>query len=197
MDRKKRNRLPRVSETPMLLRFSIKKNGKTTVIRIVVLVFLAKRSMLFIFLFFYFFIFIYFHFLFIFFTHFFHNLEPICGRLKMKEWEEVDRSYDMWTSTLALYETKTQDRHRARRYEGMLEWYDPLSLGRSNAGPAISFATCMRAPEAWTDRGSPDPWVDQLLLSCEVRSLSFQVPLSATLREALQLLPAEVARIEL
>jgi hypothetical protein len=55
----------------------------------------------------------------------------------------------------------------------------------------------MRAPEAWTGRCSPDPWVDQLLLSCKVRSPSFHVPLSATLREALQLLPAEGARTEL
>ena len=115
----------------------------------------------------------------------------------MKEWEEVDRSYDMWASALALHAERAQDIHYARRYEAMLVWHDPLSLGRSNAGPAISFATCVRAPEAWTDRGSADPWVDQLLLSCEVRSLSFHVPLSATLREALQLLPAEVARMEL
>jgi len=116
---------------------------------------------------------------------------------KMKEWEKVDRSYDLWASAIALHDARAQDRHYARMYEGMLEWHDPLSLVRSNTGPAISFATCMRAPEAWTDRCSADPWVDQLLLSCKVRSPSFQVPLSATLREALQLLPAEVARTEL
>ena len=107
----------------------------------------------------------------------------------MKEWERVDRSYDLWANVIALHEERAQDRHYARMYEGMLEWHDPISLVRSNTGPAISFATCMRAPEAWTDRGRPDPWVDQLLLSCKVRSLPFQVPLSATLREALQLRP--------
>ena len=107
----------------------------------------------------------------------------------MKEWEEVDRSYDMWASAIALFEARAQDRSLSRRYEGMLEWHDPLSLDQSNAGPVISFATCIPAPEAWTDRFQPDPWVDQLLLSCQVRSLPFKVALSATLREALQLLP--------
>ncbi len=115
----------------------------------------------------------------------------------MKEWERVDRSYDLWANAIALHEERAQDRHYARMYEGMLEWHDPLSLVRSNTGPAISFATCMQVPEAWTDRYEADPWIDQLLLSCKVRSPSFHVPLSVTLREALQLLPVEVARTEL
>ncbi len=115
----------------------------------------------------------------------------------MKEWEEIDRSYDLWASAIALHEERAQDRHYTRMYEDMLEWHDPLSLAWSNTGPAISFTTCMRAPEAWTDRYEADPWVDQLLLSCKVRTLPFQVPLSATLREALQLLPAEGAHTEI
>ena len=106
----------------------------------------------------------------------------------MKEWEEVDRSYDLWASAIALHDARAQDRHHARRYEGMFEWHDPLSLRHSNPGPAISFSLCIRAPEAHTHRSNPDPWVDQLLLSLSLRSLSFKVPLSATLREALQLL---------
>jgi hypothetical protein len=117
----------------------------------------------------------------------------------MKEWEEVDRSHDMWASAIALHGAMAQDRTLARRYEGMLEWKErPLSLGHTNEGPAICLANnsirrlqheASGAPEAWTDRCNPDPWVDQLLLSCKARWLSFKVPLSATLREALQLLP--------
>lgn len=97
---------------------------------------------------------------------------------EMKEWEEVDRSYDMWASAIALFEARAQDRSLSRRYERMLEWKErPLSLGHTNEGPAM------------TDHYNPDPWVDQLLLSWQARLLSFKVPLSATLREALQLLP--------
>ena len=99
----------------------------------------------------------------------------------------VDRS-DMWASAIALREEWMQDISYARRYESM------LSFGHTNEGPTIYFANNSisrlqpepfdGAPEAWTD-----PWVDQLLLSCKVRSLPLKVPLSATLREALQLLP--------
>ena len=114
---------------------------------------------------------------------------------KMNEevFDIVDRSYDMWASAIALREEWMQDIHHARRYEGM------LSFGHTNEGPTIYFANNSisrlqpepfdGAPEAWTDRCNPDPWVDQLLLSCKVRSLPLKVPLSATLREALQLLP--------
>ena len=96
----------------------------------------------------------------------------------MKEWEEVDRSYDMWASAIALHGAMAQDRTLARRYEGMLE------LDHTNEGPAICLAnnSIRRLQHA-------DPWVDQLLLSWQARLLSFKVPLSATLREALQLLP--------
>ena len=137
-------------------------------------------------------------------------------------WDKLERSYDMWTSAIALREERTQDIYHARRYERMLEWKErPLSLGHTNTGPAIYLANnsisrlqheafgapetwtvrCLQhetfgAPEAWTGRCNPDPWVDQLLLSCKVRSLSFKVPLSATLREALQLLPGGAARFE-
>ena len=117
----------------------------------------------------------------------------------MKEWEEVDRSYDMWAGAISLFEARAQDRSRSIRYERMIEWKErPLSLDQANEGPAIYFANnCISrlqqepfgASEAWTDRRGPDPWVDQLLLSCMVRSPSFKVPLSATLREMLQLLP--------
>ena len=56
----------------------------------------------------------------------------------------------------------------------MLEWHEHPR--HTNEGPAIYFATCMRAPETWTDRWNADPWVDQLLLSDTV--LSIKVPLS-------------------
>jgi hypothetical protein len=93
----------------------------------------------------------------------------------MKEWEEVDRSYDMWASAIALFEARAQHRSLSRRYERMLEWKErPLSLGHTNEGPAM------------TDHYNPDPWVDQLLFSSTMR-WRCTVPLSATLREALRL----------
>ena len=117
--------------------------------------------------------------------------EEVCGmdprRLARHDdlWDQLERSYDMWTSAIALREEMTRDMYHARRYERMLEWKErPLSLGRSR----LQHEPC-GAPEAWTDRCNSDPWVDQLLLSRTVRSLSFKVALSATLREALQLLP--------
>ena len=114
-------------------------------------------------------------------------------------WDKLERSYDMWASAIALREEMTQDIYRARRYERVLEWKEnPISLGHTNTGPVICFVNnsiSRLQPESfggssrWTDRFQPDPWVDQLLLSCKVRSLPFKVALSATLREALQLLP--------
>ena len=107
-------------------------------------------------------------------------------------WDKLERSYDMWASAIALREEMTQDIYRARRYERVLEWKEnPISLGHTNTGPVICFVNnsiSRLQPESfggssrWTDRFQPDPWVDQLLLS-------WKVPLSATLREALQLLP--------
>ena len=102
-----------------------------------------------------------------------------------------DRSYDMWASAIALREEWMQDISYARRYVGM------ISLDHTKEDPSIYFANNsisrlqhepFGAPEAWTDRCTSDPWVDQLLLSCTVRSVSFKVALSAPLREALQLL---------
>ena len=101
--------------------------------------------------------------------------------------------FGIWASAIALREESMQDIHHARRYESM------LSFGHTNEGPSIYFAnnsisrlqpeSFVQVPKAWTDRFKPDPWVDQLLLSCKVRSFPFKVPLSATLREALQLVP--------
>ena len=122
-------------------------------------------------------------------------------RLKRHDdlWDKLERSYDMWASAIALREEMTQDIYHARRYEKMLEWNKhPLSLGHTNEGPAVCcLNNCISRlqhepfgpPEAWTDRCNSDPWVDQLLLSCKVRSLPFKVALSAPLREALELLP--------
>ena len=122
------------------------------------------------------------------------RIDPRCDL-----WDKLERSYDMWASAIALREEMTQDIYHARRYEKMLEWKErPLSLGHTNTGPVIYFANNSISrlqhkpfgpPEAWTDRCNSDPWVDQLLLSCKVRSLPFKVALSAPLREALQLLP--------
>ena len=132
-------------------------------------------------------------FLFFFFIFFFQNFGQL-SKMSQEVFGIVDRS-DMWASAIALREEWMQDISYARRYESM------LSFGHTNEGPTIYFAnnsisrlqpeSFVQVPEAWTDRFTPDPWVDQLLLSCKVRALPFKVPLSATLREALQLLPGE------
>jgi hypothetical protein len=78
----------------------------------------------------------------------------------------------LWGSIRALGEKRAQDRHHARFYERMTENKDRLRK------PAVA------APgpiECYT----PDPWIDRILLCRKV--LSFKVPLSAELQEALQL----------
>ncbi len=81
---------------------------------------------------------------------------------------------DLWAGAIALHGEMSQDRFYSRRYEAMLEWRErPRLLGHAN-----------HTPEIWTERA--DPWVDQLLNSHTVLSCLFKVPLSAALREALQ-----------
>jgi hypothetical protein len=82
----------------------------------------------------------------------------------------------LWGSIRALGEKRAQDRHYARFYEQMTENKDRLRK------PAVA------APDKWKECYKPDPWIDRILLRHTV--LSFKVPLSAELQEALQLVRA-------
>jgi hypothetical protein len=87
---------------------------------------------------------------------------------------------EMWASIRALGEKRTQDRHYARFYERMIENKDHPRK------PAIATPGPIDMPhDNWKERYTPDPWIDQMLLCHKV--LSFKVPLSAALQEALQL----------
>lgn len=86
---------------------------------------------------------------------------------------------EVWASIRALGEKRAQDRRYARFYESMPE-------DRERPRRPASASQIDTPHDSWKDRYAPDPWIDQVLLP--VRALSFKVPLSAALRETLQLL---------
>ena len=92
----------------------------------------------------------------------------------------VQMSEEIWRSIRALSEKRVQDRHYARFYERMIKNEEhPRKSASATAQPMDM------THDSWKERYTPDPWIDQMLLSGKV--LSFKVPLSAELREALQL----------
>jgi hypothetical protein len=87
---------------------------------------------------------------------------------------------EIWASMRAFSEQRAQDRHCARFYADM-----PADLQHPRR-PADT------PHDSWKARYAPDPWFDRLLLP--VKALSFTVPLSPALRDALQLVQRSGAR---
>jgi hypothetical protein len=87
---------------------------------------------------------------------------------------------ELWASIRALSEKTAQDRHYARFYERMTEDQKHRRWPASATPEPVD-----RPHDSWKERYRPDPWIDQMLLSGKV--LSVKVPLSAALRETLQL----------
>ena len=90
---------------------------------------------------------------------------------------------EIWASMRALSEQRAQDRHCARLYANM-----PADLQHAQhpRRPADTPHDSCKA------RYAPDPWLDRLLLPA--KALSFTVPLSPALRDALQLVQRSGAR---